>query len=90
MCMEHSRFERHKKTIHHINRIEGQLKVLKRYITEDKPCHDIAHLTASVAESFNALKIRTLEGFVLHELTDKKTSEKKRKEKLTKIINLYK
>jgi len=88
--MKKYKLERHANTIHHINRIEGQLKVLKKYIAENKNCHEIAHLTASIAESFHSLKIRTLEGFLLHELTNKKTSEKKRKEKLSKIIHLYK
>lgn len=69
--------DRHKKTLHHLNRIEGQIKVLKKYILEDRSCTDIAQLTASITQSFSALKIRTLEGFVLNQLMDGQVNNKK-------------
>lgn len=81
--------DRHKKTLHHLNRIEGQIKVLKKYILEDRSCTDIAQLTASITQSFSALKIRTLEGFVLNQLMDGQVNNKKRAQ-LAEILKLYK
>ena len=81
--------DRHKQTLNHLNRIEGRIKVLKTYIQEDRPCQEIAQLTASITQSFSALKVRTLEGFVLHQLLEGKVSDQKR-EQLTEILKLYK
>lgn len=84
-----SKDDRHKQTLNHLNRIEGQIKVLKTYIQEDRSCQEIAQLTASITQSFSALKIRTLEGFVLHQLLESKSSDQKQKQ-LTEILKLYK
>ncbi|MEX0930808.1 MAG: metal-sensing transcriptional repressor [Candidatus Paceibacterota bacterium] len=80
---------RHKKTLHHLNRIQGQLNVLKRYIEEDRPCKEIAHITASITNSFQSLKIRTLEGYIQHELCSNNLSSQKKKE-LQEILKLHK
>ena len=80
---------RHKQTLNHLNRIEGQIKVLKTYIQEDRSCQEIAQLTASITQSFMSLKVRTLEGFVLHQLLKGKVSDQKR-EQLSEILKLYK
>lgn len=70
--------DRRKKTIHHLNRILGQIETLKEYISDDKSCGDIAQLTTSIAKSFDSLRTKTLEGFILHEfLEDKQVSLKK-------------
>ncbi|MCA9368779.1 metal-sensing transcriptional repressor [Candidatus Nomurabacteria bacterium] len=87
--MVHDKSNRHKQTLNHLNRIEGQLKVLKSYIQEDRSCQDIAQLTASITQSFMSLKVRTLEGFVLHQLMEGKASENKQRQ-LTEILKLYK
>ena len=81
--------DRYKQTLNHLNRIEGQIKVLKTYIQEDRSCQEIAQLTASITQSFMSLKVRTLEGFVLHQLLKGKVSDQKR-EQLTEILKLYK
>jgi len=81
--------ERHKKTLHHLNRIEGQIKVLKKYIEEDKSCQEIAQLTASITQSFSALQIRTLEGFILNQLLEGILSEEKQSQ-LESLLKLYK
>lgn len=87
--MVQDKSNRHKQTLNHLNRIEGQLKVLKSYIQEDRSCQDIAQLTASITQSFMSLKVRTLEGFVLHQLMEGKASENKQRQ-LTEILKLYK
>jgi len=81
--------ERHKKTLHHINRIEGQIKVLKKYIEEGKSCQKIAQLTASITQSFSALQIRTLEGFIRNQLLEEEINEEKRSQ-LESLLKLYK
>lgn len=80
---------RHKQTLNHLNRIEGQLKVLKTYILEDRSCQEVAQLTASITQSFSSLKIRTLEGFILHQLLEDTASDQKQAQ-LSQILKLYK
>ena len=83
-----TKHQRRKKTIGHINRIIGQLERLKKDIADDKACHDIAALTSSISNSCDSLKMRTLEGFVIHEL-GQNASEQSLKH-IEKIIKLYK
>lgn len=85
----HDKNKRHKQTLNHLNRIEGQIKVLRTYIQEDRSCQEIAQLTASITQSFMSLKIRTLEGFVLHQLLEGR-ADKQKQEQLTEILKLYK
>jgi len=80
---------RKKKTIHHINRILGQLETLKKYVDGDKACEDIAMLTTSIANSFDTLRLRTLEGFILNNIITDKTESKKIAQ-LSKLLQLYK
>lgn len=82
--------ERRKKMLNHLNRIQGQISTLKKYIDEDKCCADIAQLTTSIAKSFDSVRIKTLEGFVLHELLASKKLDKRKKEQLEIILKLYK
>lgn len=81
---------RHSKALHHLNRIQGQILSLKSLIEADGPCADIAQLTTSIAKSFDSLRARTLEGFILNNLLEGKELPAKKRETLTRIINLYK
>jgi len=82
--------KRRQKNIHHLSRIQGQIETLKKNLKQDKCCGEIAQLITSIAKSFDSLRSKTLEGFVLNEfLEGKKVSEEKTK-KLKRIINLYK
>ena len=82
--------KRRQKNIHHLNRIQGQIETLKKYFERGECCGEIAQLTTSIAKSFDTLRSKTLEGFVLNEfLSGKKVSDEKKK-KLKRIINLYK
>ena len=81
---------RRQKNIHHLNRIQGQIETLKKYLEQGKCCGEIAQLTTSIAKSFDTLRSKTLEGFVLNEfLSGKKVPDEKIKN-LKRIINLYK
>lgn len=82
--------KRRTKNIHHLNRIQGQIETLKTYLEEDRSCGDIAQLTTSIAKSFDSLRAKTLEGFILNEFLEGKKVPQAQMEKLNKIINLYK
>ncbi len=82
--------ERRKRTINHLNRIQGQIETLKKYLEQDKNCGEIAQLTTSIAKSFDSLRSRTLEGFVLNEFLSGKKVPGEKIRKLKQIINLYK
>ena len=79
-----------KKSLNHLNRIEGQIKTLKKYISEGKKCEQVAMLTTSIAKSFDSLRAKTLKNFFINEIiADKKISEKDQ-EKINKMFKLYK
>jgi len=80
-----------RRNINHLNRIQGQIETLKKYIEEDKHCAEIAQLTTSIAKSFDSLRATTLENFVINEFSpsDKKLPKSKI-DTLKRIINLYK
>jgi len=82
--------DRRKEHINHLNRIQGQIETLKKYISEDRYCADIAQLTTSIAKSFDTLRIRTLEGFICNQLLKDKKVSKKQMDNLKRILNLYK
>ncbi|OGF50744.1 MAG: hypothetical protein A2044_07825 [Candidatus Firestonebacteria bacterium GWA2_43_8] len=83
--------ERRKETLIHIKRIQGQIDTLVKYIEQGKPCLDVAMLTTSIAKSFDTLRFRTLEGFIVnHILEGKGVSKEKRIKKLNSLISLYK
>lgn len=72
--------ERHEETINHINRLIGQLNALKERIHDDQRCREIASLTRSISSSAKGLQIRTLKGYIMHDLIDKELSEDDRDE----------
>ena len=82
--------DRRKEHIDHLNRIQGQIETLKKYISEDRCCADIAQLTTSIAKSFDTFRIRTLESFICNQLLKDKKVPKKQMDNLKRILNLYK
>lgn len=81
---------RRKQNIDHLNRIQGQIETLKKYMTKGKDCADIAQLTTSIAKSFDSLRTRTLEGFITNELLENKKVLPDKLKKMKQILNLYK
>ena len=79
-----------KENLDHLNRIQGQIETLKKYISEDRCCADIAQLTTSVAKSFDTLRTKTLESFICNQLLKDKEVSKKQMDNLKRILNLYK
>ena len=78
------------KSLNHLNRIEGQIRTLKRYIEEGKRCEDVALLTTSITKSFDTLRAKTLENFFINEILLEQKLSKKDLEKIDKIFKLYK
>ena len=81
---------RRKETLAHINRIKGQINTLINYIEQERDCSDIAMLTTSIAKSFDALRFRTLEGFILNNLLEGKRVSQNKIKTLNSLISLYK
>ncbi|MHB8903554.1 MAG: metal-sensing transcriptional repressor [Patescibacteria group bacterium] len=79
---------RHLETIHHLNRIMGQMASLKKLIEDNASCFEIAQLTASITKSFDSLQARTLEGFMLNHILEGKQISDQKAEDLKKIISL--
>jgi len=82
--------ERRKKNIDHLNRIQGQIETLKKYMEQGKCCADIAQLATSIAKSFDSLRIRTLEGFIINELLLNKEVAPAKLDTLKRILELQK
>jgi len=84
--------KRRQENIYHLNRIQGQIETLKKYLASDNNCHciDIALLTTSIAKSFDSLRSKTLEGFILNEFLENKKIAPEKIKNLKRIINLYK
>ncbi|MFB6181755.1 MAG: metal-sensing transcriptional repressor [Candidatus Magasanikbacteria bacterium] len=87
--MKTEKQNRRKNTINHINRIIGQLEKLREYAKSDKECKEIAALATSIAKSCDSLRMRTLEGFLLHDIPQGELTEEQ-KEELHKVIEHYK
>ena len=80
----------HKETLNHINRIQGQIETLKKYVEENKSCEEISLLATSIAKSFDTLRARTLRGFIKYDLLKGKEIPKKQLEQLEQLLNLHK
>ena len=85
-----TRQQEHKETLNQINRIQGQIVTLKKYVEENRSCEEISSLATSVAKSFDALRARTLQGFIKYDLFEGKEIPEKRLEQLKKLLNLHK
>ncbi len=85
-----TRHQDHKETLNHINRIQGQMETLKKYVEENRSCEEISSLATSIAKSFDTLRARTLRGFIKYDLMEGKAIPEKRLEQLEKLLNLHK
>ena len=85
-----NRHQDHKETLNHINRIQGQIETLKKYMEENRTCEEISSLATSIAKSFDTLRARTLRKFIKYDLLEGKAVSEKRLEQLEKLLNLHK
>lgn len=79
-----------KETLNHINRMQGQIEALKKYVEGNRSCEEISSLATSIAKSFDMFRLRTLRGFIRYELINGKGVEEKKLEQLEKLLNLHK
>jgi DNA-binding FrmR family transcriptional regulator len=79
-----------KESLNHLSKIEGQIKSLKKRISEGENCEKVFLLTKSISKSFDSLKTKTLKNFLKNEILNIKKITKKQEEKIDKIFNLYK
>lgn len=79
-----------KKSLNHLNRIEGQIKTLKKYLEQGRKCEDVAMLTTSVAKSFDTLRTTTLKNFLRNEVFVNQKVSKKMEETIDNVLKLYK
>ncbi|OFZ46242.1 MAG: hypothetical protein A2381_11535 [Bdellovibrionales bacterium RIFOXYB1_FULL_37_110] len=80
--------KRRKETLDHLSRIVGQIEGLKRMFEENEECIKIASLTTSIAKSFDSLRLRTLEGFVVHQLLGNKSISKEKLKQFQDLLKL--
>ena len=81
---------RRQETLAHINRIQGQIEALKKLISQGEECIKEASLATSIAKSFDALRFRTLEGFLIHQFHGGKGPSAGKREQLRGLLSLYK
>ena len=61
---------RRKKTLHRINRIQGQLNGLKRAIEADTECEDLVIQAHSVEKAVKSLILHMVGGYFKHQAKD--------------------
>jgi len=85
----HHNADRRKETLAHINRIQGQIEALKKIIEQGEECVKVATLATSIAKSFDALRFRTLEGFLIHQFHGGSGPSAGKLEQLRGLLGLY-
>ena len=81
---------RRQETLAHINRIQGQIEALKKSIIGGDECLKVASLATSIAKSFDSLRFRTLEGFLIHQFHGGQGPSAGKLKQLQDLLNLYK
>lgn len=69
MSVEH-KSERRKKTIHRINRIQGQLNGLKQAIEDDRECEDLVIQAHAIEKAVKSLMLHMVGGYFEHQAQD--------------------
>jgi len=78
-----------KKLINRLNRIEGQVRGLKKMIEEDTYCIDVIHQTSSVRSALRGLEDMLLEQHLSSCVVNQMKSGKEKKA-VEEIIKVYK
>ncbi|MEE2744420.1 MAG: metal-sensitive transcriptional regulator [Bdellovibrionota bacterium] len=82
----------HKKDIHRLKRIEGQVKGIIKMVENQKYCLDILTQIKAVKSALKSLETQILENHLDHCVKEafESGSKKERKEKMDEVINLIK
>jgi len=81
---------RRKEVLAHISRIQGQIAALKRIIEGGEECVKVATLATSIAKSFESLRFRVLEGFLIHQFHGGNGPSTGKLKQLQGLLRLYK
>ena len=83
------RSESEKKTINNrLNRIEGQIKGIKKMVAEDRYCNDILIQLSAIESSVKSLSMHILENHMYSCITD--SIEKRDTEVVDELMSLFK
>ncbi len=56
------------RVLRHLKRIQGQISALEEYVSEQRPCEDVAHLLKSITTSFASVRSEIVEEMIVREL----------------------
>ena len=84
-----SNIDNRREAINHLKRIRGQMRTLEEYVGTGESTAKIAALSNSIAKSFDSLRLKILEGYVVHELVKNRVSADKLKQ-LTELLKAFK
>lgn len=62
--------ERRKKTVHRINRIQGQLNGLKNAVEDDSQCEDLVIQAHAIEKAMKSLLLHVVGGYFEHQAQD--------------------
>ncbi|MCI5072573.1 metal-sensitive transcriptional regulator [bacterium] len=81
----------HKKTLHRINRLKGQLDGVARMIKERKYCPDILQQTKAIKSAIKSLEAALLEGHLKHCVKNAYISndDQEQESKIKELLQLY-
>lgn len=79
-----------KKLISHINRIQGQMNALKKYLDEDEDCRKVVDLSLSIGKSFDSFKASLFESFVRREFVAQGKLEEEDLEYMENLLRFLK
>ena len=79
----------HKKTLHRVNRIEGQVRGIGRMIEDEKYCVEIIRQIRSIRSALSSLEMKIIEEHLSHCVTDALESGNAEK-KMGEILTLFK
>ena len=82
----------HKSHLTRVNKIEGQVRGIKKMIEDEKYCVDILTQNKAIRSALKGLELQILEGHASHCLMNavKSGSEVDAEEKITEIMDLIK
>mgnify|MGYP006428973649 CR=1 FL=1 len=83
----------HSKQIHRLNRVEGQIRGVKKMVENHEYCVDILHQVRAIRSSLKGLEQVVLKGHLehcVHSALSGAESEKSQEEMIEEILQLFK
>lgn len=76
--------------VSHISRLEGQLRTLKTQLEAEQNCEKIVPLALSTLKSFDSLRAKMVEHFVLNQLLEGNEPSLEKWEKFQQLLKIIK